>query len=486
MVNDKQFFISKVSAVAFDSWKEIPLTGGYSLYYQNDLNIIFQNSSIILLGYAWQVDPNRQSPQEELLKLCQHKHITHEDVYEIEKSWCGRYILIVGEWIYMDACGTLGVFYSDQNVSSSLNVLCTLENRNVIFPDIVHRKSPDFLPGMRTTYDNVLRLLPSQLLNYITKKTKIRPLLIDKAPKCDTEEELIKVFNRYIINSAQNLSKTFPRHHLWIAMTGGRDSRLTLACCEKSGIKYDIFTLWHEHITSADHVIPHKLAKAIGRKLHFIKRNKNLFSQKRYDDYKTHTAGMAVDEDWNFYAYYQYQSLIEDNQPIVIIRSCVYEIPENIYKSDFGEGANDITVVYKGILKNDLFYKSCMEWKSYAESIENETLNNSISFLDKMYWDLRCGSWLSSVEQSFDMMEGITSLQMANSRLLISIMYGFDADQRFQRLHEEKITNTLCPAFAKIPYDYQYESFNQWLSKVKIRVKRFVKHCVEKVLRRTI
>ena len=93
---------------------------------------------------------------------------------------------------------------------------------------------------------------------------------------------------------------------------------------------------------------------------------------------------MAVDEDWNFYAYYQYQSLIEDNQPIVIIRSCVYEIPENIYKSDFGEGANDITVVYKGILKNDLFYKSCMEWKSYAESIENETLNNSISFLDKI------------------------------------------------------------------------------------------------------
>ena len=37
MVNDKQFFISKISAVVFDSWKEIPLTGGYSLYYQKDL-----------------------------------------------------------------------------------------------------------------------------------------------------------------------------------------------------------------------------------------------------------------------------------------------------------------------------------------------------------------------------------------------------------------------------------------------------------------
>ena len=91
MVNDKQFIISKVPVVAFDSWKEIPLTGGYSLYYQKDLNIIFQNSSIILLGYAWQVDPNRQSPQEELHKLCQQKHITHEDVYEIAQRRRAKY-----------------------------------------------------------------------------------------------------------------------------------------------------------------------------------------------------------------------------------------------------------------------------------------------------------------------------------------------------------------------------------------------------------
>ena len=69
MINDRQFFITKEPFAGFEDWKIINLHNGYALHYHKGLNIIFQDKNILLLGYAWQVDPNRNSPKEELQKL---------------------------------------------------------------------------------------------------------------------------------------------------------------------------------------------------------------------------------------------------------------------------------------------------------------------------------------------------------------------------------------------------------------------------------
>ena len=458
MINDRQFFITKGKASAFEDWKEIALLNGYSLHYHEGLNIVYQEGTIILLGYAWQVDPSRKSPQEELSALRQKTVITHNDVYNIEKSWCGRYLLIVGEWIYLDTCGTLGVFFSEHIITSSLNVLCTLECREVQYPNIVHRMQPDFFPGMRTPYSDVFRLLPSQQLNYTTKEIKTRPLLIDKAPKYCSEEDLIKTFTRYFVNSAQNFSNTFLKHKIWLATTGGRDSRTTLACFEKARIEYNTFTLWHSQISTPDQILPKKLAKVLHRKHRFIPRNKNDYSQKRHKDYKTHTAGMAVDEDWNFYAYKQYQALQDDKKDIVIVRSGIFEISSFFYKTHSSGDPNSLTKLFPDICNNDTFYKSIVEWKDY---VANDDVNSFLSFLDRTYWDLRGGCWLSSIEQSFDMMDGIISIQIANCRLFLSLLFGFDDEDRIKKTHEEKIVKALCSFLDNIPYDDQYKTQKQ-------------------------
>ena len=63
MINDRQFFITKEKPSTFEEWKEIPLLNGYSLHYHEGLNIVYQEGTIILLGYAWQVDPSKKNPQ---------------------------------------------------------------------------------------------------------------------------------------------------------------------------------------------------------------------------------------------------------------------------------------------------------------------------------------------------------------------------------------------------------------------------------------
>ena len=472
MINDRQFFITKEKASAFEDWKEIALLNGYSLHYHEGLNIVYQEGTIILLGYAWQVDPSRKSPQEELSALRQKTDITHTDVYNIEKSWCGRYLLIVGEWIYLDTCGTLGVFFSDKTITSSLNVLCTLEEREVIYTNITHGKMPDFVPGMRTPYNGVLRLLPSQVLSYVTKEREIRPLLIDEAPNVYSEKERIDVFARYFVHSIKNLSKLFPDKPLWLAITGGRDSRASLACFEKAGINYKTFTLWHEWISEPDYVIPQKLAKITKRHHRFIKRDHAQYSQQRFDNYRIHTAQMAVDEDWLFYAYDQYLTLIENDKPIVIVRSSIWEIPNYYYTSCYGNKSEDLTCIFPGINDNALFFESCMEWNEF---VKNDKLNSSISFDNRTLWEMRECCWLSSIEQSFDMMDGITSIQIVNCRLFLSHLFGFDAKDRIQKTHEDKIASHLCPAFSKIPYDYQYDSINLKIRRLQGRLKRVIK-----------
>lgn len=455
MVNDRQFFITKEENNSFPNWKRVNLKSGYYICYHPDLNVYCSPSGrSVILGYVWQTDPDRKSPQEELQAIDSKPEISHEDIYAIEDTWCGRYILIVDEWLYMDATGMLSIYYSDKFVSSSLNVQCTVEGREFVECPMVHRQAPDFFPGVLSPYEGVRRLMPSQILQYTTSNAQLRPLLWGSAPEAKNDEERVANLAHYFVHSVQNLAKVFADRKIWFALSGGRDSRATLGLFEKAKINFSTFTLWHIYITIGDRVIPAKLSKLLNREHRFVKRHKKDFSQARYDEYKVHTAGMAVDADWLFYAHNQYQSLIEDGKPIVLIRGGIWETPQEYYSATRGKIANDLRTLFPGIMKNDAMYRSTMEW---FDMVQNDTLNKDINYATREAWEMLQGSWLSAVEQSFDLMDGIVSIQPLNCRKFIQILLSFDRESRRSKRHEELIANICCPAFANVPYDYQYQ-----------------------------
>ena len=77
-------------------------------------------------------------------------------------------------------------------------------------------------------------------------------------------------------------------------------------------------------------------------------------------------------------------------------------------------------------------------------------------------------------------MDDIISIQIANSRLIISLLFGFNHEERIRKIHEEKITSSICPEFTKIPYDYQYETVSQKVHKYGSRIKRTIKSFFKK------
>ena len=432
------------------------LANSFALHYAPDLNISFHNDQIVLIGHAWQANPECPSPIEELTALSEKEQVTHEDLFAIEKNWCGRYLLIADGWIYLDACGLINIFYSKDTIASSLGVLSTVENREVILPPIEHRKSPDFVPGMMTLYEGVRRLMPSQLLNITTGTTQLRPLLIDPIPSFASDEEGISTLSTYFIHSVRNLAKAFAGYDIWVASTSGRDSRTSIALMHKAGIKFSTFTLWHQHISHADSILPRRIAKALHLNYRFVKRRQTQFSQQRYDDYRAHTAGMAVDEDWRFYAYNQYPALCQGRRPIVILRSGIWGIANEYYTRKFGEKGKNLSFIYPGILQTDWLRHSAEEWEAMVKA---DPLNTQIGWIDRIYWELREGCWLASIEQSFDVMDGITSFQLFNSRLLIGTLLRFSLQDRLSKSEENKIALSTCPVLSTVPYDYQYDAF---------------------------
>lgn len=381
-------------------------------------------------------------------------------------------MLISGEHIFLDATGMLGIFYDKNQVSNSLNVLCNIKRMKIQYPTIHHGVLPDFIPGTFTEYSDIKRLLPCQVYNYVTGEIMIRPLLPDGITKYENDRCRIDAFIDYYTTALKNMSELFIGKELWLALTGGYDSRTALALFNKSDIEFKTFTLEYDDILDADIELPKHLSKKIEKEWWYIKRKCVEYSPKRNRQYMIHSSGMAVDQDKLFYAYNQYQKLRKYNKDIVILRSgiweCVIDYFDKYNKSGMPLSESNISHFFRGNNYIDLFDKSTREW---FKMVNNDKFNTEISIENRVYWDLRLGCWLSSIEQTFDMMDGIISIQPTNSRLFLSILMGFDLDMRKTKIHQVKIIENAASALIGIPFANEYKN-NQSGKKIKVLVNK--------------
>lgn len=465
MVDDKQFIIlpssrkdkNNVNVFSNDRQKGLVLSSGGMLVYEKHLNVCCnEDCTAVLIGDAWQVHPSKDCP-ENIIKTFNGR-TTIEDVYHEEKTWCGRYVLIVNDWLFLDFCGTLGIFYSDDmRLSSSYRILCEQIGTEVIYPDTLGEGLMNFVPGPLTPSDLVKRLMPSEIINVRTGEKLIRPLNPDGVWNTENNQERINELEKYFTCSLRNMAKHFPDSVFWLALTGGKDSRTLMALLESSGIDYKAFTCWHKRISKADLILPPKLADAVHVPYKFIERREGNYSSIRADEYRRHTGGMADDADKPMYVNGQYQEL-DPNHQIVLLRSGIWEHSSNFFKKRFTPKAAlemekqfDMAKVLPKSLKHELYSKSLCQWQ---KTKENDAVNKDINIWDLLYIEQRLGAWLSSIEQGFDLMEGIVSVECCNSRRFFSILTGFSEEDKTKKIHEMSIVRQSCPILSK----YMYES----------------------------
>lgn len=449
MIHAKQFIISKKQYNGPD-FLHIQLSDGYTLSCHKDLEVFcLERSSILLLGIAWQADPLRPAPAVEMEELAEKYDgaIPEERILRMEESWCGRYVLIVQGRVYLDASGLLGIFYSKTGISSS----CSLLADSMGLPQQFYTSSPDmnWLPAPLTPFEQIKRLLPSQTYDYYKQTPLPRQLLAAHAPVCSSEEDRIRTFTDFFTSSLQNMVKTLPGKKILIPLTGGYDSRTLLALAKHAGIEFECVTLEHGTISIGDRDIPSKICQALDIPYIYVHRQPVKYSEGLIDEYRLHTSGLADDGDKLHYAHGQYQELIDRFGDVIFLRGSLWEVAVEHFQKFIGDTFDSESILDNcGADNNPLIRRSLEEYLNWV----SENKQNGLNACNLFYWDQREGSWLSSIEQSFDLMDRTLSLQPLNCRLLITLLLGFPKQERMIKQHQVKIISYACPPLAHMEF----------------------------------
>ena len=446
MVHNRQFILSKQIHRIGDDWCSLQLKNGYILSYQKNLHYASnKEKSILIIGDAWQVEKGQPSPEDIInsIQSFDESHMSYID--ECECSWNGRYILITGDFISLDAVGAYGVYYSKNSLSSSLPLICHVENREVIYPETKWGEFPDFVPGPYTQIDGVKRIMPSQRYNYVSHKFFYHKFLF---PLQDNIEEsiLIEELSKMFEASLKNMYEHFGRKPIWLALTGGKDSRTALAFLYKCKLPFSVFTFTFSNSSKLDSKLAKLCAFVCGKKHYTIKKDNAMFSQKTYEDYKAHTMLMNVDGDSVLIPHGMYNELYSlAGKEYLMLRNNAWESIMDYYSAHF-KTTDELILKLRANGKND---KSVDEWLQW---VQNDPLNSDISLWDRIFWEQREGCWLSSIEQSLDILENMTCVQMCNSRKILAYLHAFPLKKRRAKRHNERLIQVVNHRLYNVPF----------------------------------
>ena len=448
MVNGRSFVLTEH---AISDMNSVQLYNKLVINWYDGLSVtVSNNKKYVLIGECWSI----KEDEDPARFITETLDLDPEIILERENYWCGRYVLILEDRIYMDASGTMSIFYHDKLLSNSLNLLRELLGYELKQEKLLDGLSPDFVPGTRTQYSGVKRLLPSQVYDCSRKTVTARALLPQFPPEYRSDEERIRAFVEEFAHGLKNLDAHFAGRTKLITCTGGRDSRTVLAVSEFAGLDFGTTTLEHDAISNADISVPLRLSSALGRNHYYIKRDKKHLQRSDYNDFDRHICNYEKGADRYFYGYGQFKKLREEvGNDIILLRGSVWGIVTEYYAKDAVTLSYDsLLELFPLIRQNPGYQASVKEWLDYAV---HDTKNPLINPADRVFWELREGCWLSTIEETFDIYEGITSVQPLNCRRLISLLFGFNVDERAKKIHEEKITDYAAPQLSEIPYDYQ-------------------------------
>lgn len=364
-----------------------------------------------LLGNAFCAD-GEKSAEEDI------KSFSGDSLTELSRFWTGRYVLITENELLTDATGLMGAFYSKNGtVSSSLKLLATTQNLKTTSSINASGINWQILP--LTLFDGIKKLLSTERIDlsngFSVKRnnwvTDYRHLTTEE--KCEKTAEILK-------NAVKNIS-AFSGKKIVLALTGGKDSRVTLSALLNAGVGFSTYTAEHENISSSDRKLPQKLAKAFGKKHEYIKRQK--LDQNKLSDYYNFSASNSKGADAAFYACGQFDSFGEDT---LILRSGLFEAAQTYARRHTTEQNffEDMTAHYF-VLKNGKQREAFELWADNA-------MRNPIDYVDirdRFYIEQRVGGWAAAIEQSFDIAD-FTSIQIANCKELLSIFLSCNDKER--------------------------------------------------------
>lgn len=273
-IHRRQYVVGPEVAWLRPDWTHTPLDGGLWLSYCPDLRVRLVHDldgrAWRLLGLASQTVRGRPDPAEELARLTGPPAEALVHLYE---SWVGRWTVIGGGEIHLDATGQLPCHWAEDDhgrtwaSSSPAGLRSMLPARPERRPELIYERGLSWVAPPLGSFDGAKRLLPSQILNVGSGTTRWRRLVVPSkdlglaASSANGADPAMAGFIEAVGHGMKRLPSEEPKQ---LALTAGADSRFVLAAALAAQVNVELFTRRSARMSLADRSIPPRLAAAVG------------------------------------------------------------------------------------------------------------------------------------------------------------------------------------------------------------------------------
>lgn len=473
----------------YESWSKTKINN-YYLYVHKDQNFFItpkKNRLYILIGHAY--NPwDSISDESVILEKCADAFNNCEDQFTRELSnVTGAFVIIVLEnnkvLAVQDSVGIMPLFYCETNgaayISSHSQLIADICGFKMD-PEIEKLINAPFykigirhLPGIKSPFKEIKVLTANTFVTFspfrINRFYPNNYIEIRKKSKSETLNAICNILKNSIELCSQKWDAS-------ISLTGGTDSKMTLAAANGLYDKFKYFSFYSSKAEENDAVAAHKICNSLSIQ-HTVypiptvnEEIKDFFIIKKIIDHNSAYVIKRKDNDIRKIIF------LSQNKNIgVEIKSHVSEIGRGFYYKKTGKKSMPQPLKPRhmsNLYKRNMFNRFILRYmdNAFEEFISvtgfGKTLDNKFDESDMFYWEHRMSQWASFVKQDFNISHETTIIY--NNRKLLELFLDFDLNERIHDIPQKDIIEKLN----KDLFDLNISNDNAMKNKNRILIER--------------
>lgn len=420
-VHRRQFIIDKRPHAVYPDWRTLPLSSGYVLSHCPDLEV---HACVDKAGRDYVVVGQSVSalPEETA-----HRSTDFE---RDSRYWSGRWLLIAGDRIRGDASNYLGVFYAKNDdrslfITSSLSLVHQLRPTAPYSHLRLSRYGMGWFPPPESRIEGVNKLLPDQYIDLAAADIRAAPTVRDDAAGPATVDDAARRLLAALRNVFSDLSTRY--QDIFLALSGGLDSRTLLAAALAEGVALHVFSFEHPLISRADRELPQTMSAAFGLPYTFVPCGP--CESDRQQLYDQHTFRDIHDGDRFYFPRGMFKIVPRD---CVMLRGGFFEIGRRHYRDVFtGLNWSDIARAPETVVRRfHDFVRVTTKSRQLAAWIDWRSQHREpFDWIDLFYRDQRLAGWAAAGAQGMDLIDA-SVLHPANCQHVFDVLLSVDDEAK--------------------------------------------------------
>ncbi len=362
--------------------------------------------------------------------------LTSPQLQEAYREWSGRWLLLDGDEVHLDATGMLSAFWREGAVASSPALLTRRRHEG---PPLHRDLVLPFMPGPATGLEDLRRLLPAQVLSWRTWQVRSRPVL--RVQEVD-EQKAPAVLERAAARLLASVERSARLGPLVVPLTAGHDSRLALAACVHLGLRPRLVTQLYPGMARADVRLPPLMAQRLGLPHELVRPGAR--RPAAADLYDAQVGGLVRETDRYFLEHGQFGWMRAGD---VVLRGTAFDGTRR-GAHDLLDGLPlDADALGPALGASPDQQAALAEWVALVRDDPQP-----LSTHDRFWLDQKCASYAATTELALDLM-GAHSVLPGNSTAYQELMLSLPWSWRRQSLHHKLLISRWAPAIADVPYN---------------------------------